>query len=112
METFVSFGAPNQILYLTKPHIGTDNLVKIIRNMRNFIIENGGKFLFNTKFIDFDVENGKLSKIHVKNLITDEFDTLIADCLILAIGHSSRDTFEKSLSKRTFNGAKKFFCWG
>lgn len=108
LETFVSFGAPNQILYLTKPHIGTDNLVKIIRNMRNFIIENGGKFLFNTKFIDFDVENGKLSKIHVKNLITDEFDTLIADCLILAIGHSSRDTFEKVYQKGLLMEPKNF----
>ena len=108
LETFVNFGAPNQILYLTKPHIGTDNLVKIIRNMRNFIIENGGKFLFNTKFIDFDVENGKLSKIHVKNLITDEFDTLLTDCLILAIGHSSRDTFETVYQKGLLMESKNF----
>ena len=108
LETFVNFGAPKQILYLTKPHIGTDNLVKIIKNMRTFIIENGGKFLFNTKFVDFDIENGNLSKVLVKNLITNEFDTIISDCLILAIGHSSRDTFEKVYEKGLLMEPKNF----
>ena len=46
LQDFYKFGAPKQILYLSKPHIGTDNLIKIIRNIRNYIIENGGEFLF------------------------------------------------------------------
>ena len=49
LEEFVKFGAPEQIIYLTKPHIGTDNLINIIKNMRNYIISQGGTFFFNTR---------------------------------------------------------------
>ena len=60
LSEFVKFGAPEQILYLAKPHIGTDNLVKTIKNMREYIISKGGEFLFNTKFIDFETRNNKI----------------------------------------------------
>ena len=96
LQEFVNFGAPDQILYLTKPHIGTDNLIKIIKNMRDFIISKGGKFLFNTKFVDFETTNNKVSKVYVLDLKNNNsLDTIETDTLILAIGHSSRDTFEK-----------------
>jgi len=49
LEEFVRFGAPEEILYLSKPHIGTDNLINIIKNMREYIISKGGTFLFDTK---------------------------------------------------------------
>ena len=111
LKEFVKFGAPEQILYLSKPHIGTDNLVTIIKNIRNFIIENGGKFLFNTKAIDFNIENKKIKSIYVKNVITDEYSNIITDNIILAIGHSSRDTFE-NLYKCGFNIEKKNFSVG
>ena len=53
LETFVKFGAPEEILYTSKPHIGTDNLIHILKNIREYILAHGGTFLFNTKFIDF-----------------------------------------------------------
>lgn len=95
LEEFVKFGAPEQILYLTKPHIGTDNLVNIIKNMRNYIISQGGTFLFNTKFIDLETVNNSVSKVIVNRLDTDATEKIDANVVILAIGHSSRDTFKK-----------------
>lgn len=94
LQEFVNFGAPNEILYLSKPHIGTDNLIKVIKNMRNYIISKGGKFYFNTKFIDFSITNGNLNSILLKNLIDNSTFEILTNKLILAIGHSSRDTFE------------------
>ena len=55
LQEFVYFGAPEEILYLAKPHIGTDNLIGILRNMRKYIILNGGKFLFSTRVTDFEI---------------------------------------------------------
>lgn len=108
LEEFVKFGAPEQILYLTKPHIGTDNLINIIRNMREYIILNGGQFLFNTKFIDFDTINNNISKISVLHLDTNIIEHIEASVLILAIGHSSRDTFKKIYEKGLLLEPKNF----
>ena len=93
LSQFVKFGAPEQIMYLKKPHIGTDNLINIIRNIRNYIIEHGGTFYFNTKMIDFTISNNHISSIIAKNVITGESLEIKTDNIILAIGHSSRDTF-------------------
>ena len=88
-ETFVDCGASKEILYSYKPHIGTDKLRSVIINMRNKIINMGGKFLYETTFTDLIVENNKIIKIKVNN--KEEID---CDALILAIGHSARDTFK------------------
>ncbi|MGN0383311.1 MAG: NAD(P)/FAD-dependent oxidoreductase [Eubacterium sp.] len=87
LDTFVKFGAPENILYDSKPHIGTDILSSVIKNMRNEIINLGGTFLFNTKFTDFIKENQTLTSIKANNKI------IKTDILVLALGHSSRDTF-------------------
>lgn len=109
LQEFVNFGAPEQILYLTKPHIGTDNLINIIKNMREFITSKGGTFLFNTKFIDFETVNNKLSKVYISNLNSNNsIESLETNCLILAIGHSSRDTFEKIHQKGIILEPKNF----
>lgn len=108
LREFVNFGAPEQILYLTKPHIGTDNLINIIRNMREYIISNGGKFLFNTKFIDFETVNNNISKITVLHLDSNSIETIETNVLILAIGHSSRDTFKKIYEKGLLLEPKNF----
>lgn len=108
LEEFVRFGAPKQILYLTKPHIGTDNLINIIRNMREHIISNGGEFLFNTKFVDFETVNNMVSKIFVLRLDTNVIETINTNALILAIGHSSRDTFYKIYEKGLLLEQKNF----
>lgn len=102
LEEFVNFGAPEQIKYVNKPHIGTDNLVNIIANMRNYIIEKGGEFLFNEKFIDFKTD-GK----NIKSVITSlrEIET---DTVVLAIGHSARDTFEMLYNKNVKMEKKNF----
>ncbi len=94
LKEFVNFGAPKEILYLSKPHIGTDKLINIIRNIRNYILAKGGKFYFNTQFINFTVKNNIISSVLLKNLENDTTFELTTNHLILAIGHSSRNTFE------------------
>lgn len=109
IDEFIKFGAPDQIAYINKPHIGTDNLVKIVANMRNYIVQNGGKFLFNTKAVDFTTKENKInSLICIQDGQTLELDT---DTVILAIGHSSRDMF-KTLYKKNVNIEQKNFSVG
>lgn len=105
LEEFVRFGAPEQIRYVNKPHIGTDNLVKVVANIRNYIIEKGGEFLFNEKVIDFEFESGNVKKV-VTNQRNIETDTVV-----LAIGHSARDTFE-TLYNKNIQMEKKNFSVG
>lgn len=88
LNEFYNFGAPKQILYINKPHIGTDNLINIISNMRNEIIALGGEFLFNEKVSDFEIENDTIKAV----ICSKRIET---DTVILAIGHSARDTFKK-----------------
>ena len=108
LEEFVKFGAPEQILYLKKPHIGTDNLINIIKNMREYIISKGGQFLFNTKFIDFEVVNNSICNITVLDLKNNVTEIINTSILILAIGHSSRDTFQKIYDKGLLLQPKNF----
>ena len=89
LDEFVKFGAPKEILYTAKPHIGTDNLRKIVKNIREYIISKGGKVLFNTKVTNFEIKNGE-----IKAVICEK-DKIETDTVILAIGHSARDTFKK-----------------
>lgn len=93
LNIFVANGADEEIKYLNKPHIGTDKLRNVIINMREKIIENGGKFYYNTCLTDLVIEDNKIKKVVLNN-------SLELDCevLILAIGHSSFDTI-KMLSK-------------
>ena len=109
LQEFVNFGAPEQILYLSKPHIGTDNLIHIIKNMREYIISKGGTFLFNTKVINFNTDNNKISSVVCVQ--DSKTITIPASHLVLAIGHSSRDTFEM-LYKNGVNMEKKNFSVG
>ena len=89
LKIFVENGAPKEILYKNKPHIGTDILRTVIKNMRNKIIEMGGEYRFNTTLTDINIENNKIKSIIVNN--NEEINT---DILVLAIGHSARDTFK------------------
>lgn len=93
LETFFKFGAPEEILYLNKPHIGSDKLFCTLQNMRKFVEENGGKYLFNTLFCGFERKNGAISSIFLKDCVTGIINALKVDCVVLAPGHSSRDTF-------------------
>jgi len=88
LEEFVRFGAPKEILYTAKPHIGTDNLRNIVKNIREYIISKGGQVLFNEQVTDFEIEKGKIKAV----ICSKKIET---DSVILAIGHSARDTFKK-----------------
>lgn len=94
LETFAEManGTADDILYMAKPHVGTDRLINIVRNMRNSIISLGGKFLFEHKFSDIIVEDGNIRAIEVENENKKMF--MPCDVLVLATGHSARDTFK------------------
>ncbi len=106
LETFVRFGAPKQILYLSKPHIGTDKLIPVIKNMREYIISKGGAFLFDTKVTDFEISNNHITHLHISHNETEKI--IEAKQVILAIGHSSRDTFETLYKRGVLMEAKNF----
>ena len=105
-EIFIENGAPEEIMYLNKPHIGTDILRKVIVNIRNRIINMGGEFRFNTKMTDINISDGKVSSI-----IVNSNEEIKCDVLVLAIGHSSRDTF-KLLYDKGFSMKSKNFAVG
>lgn len=88
LEEFVRFGAPTEILYTAKPHIGTDNLRNIVKNIREYIISKGGQVLFNEQVTDFEIEDSKIKAVRCSKKIE-------TDSVILAIGHSARDTFKR-----------------
>jgi hypothetical protein len=87
LETFVRFGAPEEILYESKPHIGTDILAGVIENMRNDMQEHGATFLFETQVEDLVIEDHR-----IQSLVTNR-QTIPAEAVVLALGHSARDTF-------------------
>ncbi|MBR6253731.1 MAG: hypothetical protein IKR04_07965 [Clostridia bacterium] len=95
LETFVKFGAPEEIMYLSKPHIGTDNLRKLVKSMREEIIRLGGEVRFNTKVVDFECSGDHQSSQTIQAVITNTGDRIETNTTILAIGHSARSTFEK-----------------
>ena len=100
---FVENGAPEEIMYSSHPHIGTDRLREVIVNIRNKIISMGGEFLFNSKLTDIEIENNK-----VKSITINDKDIIPCDSLVLAIGHSARDTFEMLIDKGLDMKAKPF----
>jgi len=108
-ETFVKFGATEDIKYLSKPHIGSDILVKIVKNMRNKILELNGKIFFNTCLTNIIKEDNIIKKIEVKT--NDKVELWDCDKLILACGHSSKDTI-KMLYENNINIEQKPFSMG
>ncbi len=101
LSKFVCFGAPDDITYIAKPHIGTDILSEIVEKISERICELGGDVLYHTKYIDSKHENGE----HVA--ITSAGDIKYG-ALILAIGHSARDTYRTILEKGFAIEAKDF----
>ena len=103
LEIFHKFGADENILYRSHPHIGTNHLPKIIAAMREQIIQCGGAIHFETKLTDFVISNGRLEGIQINNQ-----ETLKADALILATGHSAGDIFELLHRKHILIESKPF----
>ena len=106
LEEFVKHGAPDEILFNAKPHIGTDNLKITVKNIRKEIIELGGTVLFETKLTGINVKDGKITGAVVEKL--GKTDVIETDNIILAIGHSARDTFEMLFEKGIPIEAKSF----
>jgi uncharacterized FAD-dependent dehydrogenase len=103
LELFVAFGASHDILVDAHPHIGTNKLPQIIQDIREKIIECGGQVLFETRVADILVKNNE-----VQGIVTHKGDTILANKLILATGHSARDIFELLDRKKIFIEAKPF----
>lgn len=91
-NTFVEHGATEDILYLSKPHIGSDILIEIVKNLRNKIMSLGGKFYFNTCLTNIHIQNNQLCSIEITK--ENKKETWSCDKLILACGHSSKDTIK------------------
>lgn len=102
LKDFVRFGAPDEIAYISKPHIGSDNLKNVVKNIRNEIISLGGEVKFNCSVEDFEIKNGALNGI-VANGKKYSFDAVV-----LAVGHSARDTFERLFHRGVFMEQKEF----
>lgn len=105
-EIFVECGAPEEILYVNKPHIGTDILSKVVKNIRKKIISMGGEFRFNSCLTNIICEDGLLKGIEI-----NKQEIIDTEVLILAIGHSARDTFQ-ILYKNKLNMNSKPFAVG
>ena len=107
LETFVKFGAPEHILYENKPHIGTDILAKVIRAMRVYMQEAGATFLFETCMTDYQSADGRVCAVELNHE-----RWIKTDVLILAIGHSARDTFRMLHAKNELTMEAKSFAVG
>jgi uncharacterized FAD-dependent dehydrogenase len=103
LTEFVKADAPPEILYVSKPHIGTFRLVKMVELMRATIEELGGEIRFETRVTDMEIDNGRMHALH---LSTGE--RLEADHVVLAVGHSARDTFELLHERGVHVEAKPF----
>jgi len=103
LETFVKHGAPSEIQYIAKPHIGTDILKDVVKKLRQEIVSLGGEVRFRAKVTGFKTSSGRLRKV-----IVNEEEEIPAEAAILAIGHSARDVYEYlydmdiSLEKKSF----------
>lgn len=100
---FVKAGASSEILYDYKPHIGTDVLKEVVKNIRKKIISMGGEFFFNSKLTDLTLKNGKISEIEINSTSKIEVSHLI-----LAIGNSPRDTYKMLHSRGVYMENKDF----
>ena len=105
-EIFVECGAPKEIMYVQKPHIGTNLLRNVVINIRNKIIEFGGEFRYSSKLTDIIIDNNR-----IKSIVINDKEKLDTDVLFLAIGHSARDTL-KVLHDRGLDMKSKPFAVG
>lgn len=102
LEELVKSGAPEEIMYMGKPHVGTDILKTVVKNIRQEIIKLGGEILFNSRLEELIIRNKKLEGIIVND------NQIPCENLILAIGHSSRDTYEMLCKNNILMSPKAF----
>jgi len=103
LTEFVKADAPEEILYVSKPHIGTFRLVKMVEQMRDSIEALGGEFRFQSKVVDLDIRDGR-----VRAVTLESGETIASSHVVLAIGHSARDTFQMLFERGVYVEAKPF----
>src|SRR6185312_3232762 len=103
MREFVRAGAPEEILYVSKPHIGTFRLTGVVAAMRDEIIALGGEVRFESKVVDLLIEGGCL-----QGVVLESGATLHSHHVVMALGHSSRDTFRMLQRRGVFIEPKPF----
>ena len=108
LKTFIRLGAPQEISYLNKPHIGSDNLQNVVKNARLEILRRGGEVYFDTQLCDLQMKDGTLQSARVKNVRTGEERNMDVSALVLAVGHSARDTFEMLYARGVYMRQKDF----
>ncbi len=110
LERFVEFGAPEEILWLAKPHIGTDRLLGVVEGIAQRICELGGEILFDTKLCDIVIDNGRVlsAKIESRTAGTVEKNDIPCGAVVLAVGHSARDTYDMLASRGVILMPKPF----
>ncbi len=108
LEQLVRFGAPPDILIDAKPHVGTDKLFSVLQNLRAELLSLGCEIRYGCRLSDFQVENGRVTGVHTLSCSDDFLET---DTVVLAIGHSARDTFEL-LFRRSVPMEQKPFAVG
>jgi uncharacterized FAD-dependent dehydrogenase len=109
LTEFVKAGAPEEIIYVSKPHIGTFRLVKMVEQMRANIEAMGGEYRFDNKVVDIEIEQlGGDNGGQVRGLVLESGEKIVTNHVVLAIGHSARDTFEMLYSRGVYIEAKPF----
>ena len=112
MTEFVQAGAPEEILYVAHPHIGTFKLVKVVEHMREQIVALGGEVRFQQRVVDVQLEDSgdgrRVRGLTVLNQATGEQTEIRAEHVVLALGHSARDTFEMLHRRGVYMEAKPF----
>ena len=110
LEEFVAAGAPDEVLYASKPHIGTFRLVKMVEHMRATIESLGGEFRFQHKVVDVEIEAGVDGdkRKQIRAVVLENGSRIVSDHVILAIGHSARDTFQMLFDRGVYVEAKPF----
>ena len=107
LTEFVKAGAPEEIMYVSKPHIGTFRLVKMVEEMRANIEQLGGEYRFESKVVDLDIVPGPDGG-QVRGVVLANGETIASNHVVLAIGHSARDTFEMLHKRGVYIEAKPF----
>ena len=94
LTEFVKAGAPPEILYLAKPHVGTFRLVTVVENIRRTIEDLGGEYRFGSKVVDFEIDERPDGSRRIAGVMLEDGTQIATDHVVLAIGHSARDTFQ------------------
>jgi uncharacterized FAD-dependent dehydrogenase len=108
LEELVAAGAPPEIIYVSKPHIGTFRLVRVVQNMRAAIERLGGEIRFQSRVCDFDIMRTATGQGRVRGITLASGERIAADHVVLAIGHSARDTFRQLHERGVAMAAKPF----